>query len=393
MDLKNSAKNLIKRGISRVAEWHLPSISKQGGEIKKLLIIRIDAIGDLVIFSDVLPYYRELYPRGEWHITLLCNRVCVSLAERCPHIDELIVFDPHRFTRDLLYRRKLLKQIRYAGSDIAVYPTYSREPFGDELIRLSGATERIGYDGDCNNISPEQKANNDKHYTLLIPSRAGIVLETERNQDMVRALGARVDGTACSTLALSKEDEEKARCLLIDNNVCDDKPFVVFFPGAGWVRRQWPVERFAELAKRIDRRYGLTSVICGGPGEEGLAEQLLELNDGTPLINLVGKTDLVELAGIIKKSKILISNETGAVHLAAAVHTPSVCILGGGHFGRFVPYSVQSSIAAVYRTMDCFGCDWECYDTDENECTPCIKRVDVDQAMEKVTMILSSLAG
>jgi ADP-heptose:LPS heptosyltransferase len=103
------------------------------------------------------------------------------------------------------------------------------------------------------------------------------------------------------------------------------------------------------------------------------------------------------------KSQILISNETGTAHIANAVGTPTVCILGGGHFGRFVPYPVLSGqtshLKVVYHKMPCYGCDWKCVyqikseasgsGAMEDEPAPCISNISVDAVWNEVKPLLS----
>ncbi len=136
------------------------------------------------------------------------------------------------------------------------------------------------------------------------------------------------------------------------------------FPRATWEGRQWSVSNFAEVAERMHHRTGWQGVVCGGRSEVELADTLCARSTA-PLLNWAGRTDLPQLASILSASRLVLTNETSAVHIAAACGTPTVCLLGGGHFGRFMPYKVQQSKhrplpRAVIHSMPCFGCNWEC---------------------------------
>jgi ADP-heptose:LPS heptosyltransferase len=93
----------------------------------------------------------------------------------------------------------------------------------------------------------------------------------------------------------------------------------------------------------------------------------------------------------------VVSNETGAAHLAAAVETPVVCLLGGGHYGRFVPYPEEYRAKApaplpVVHTMDCFGCDWRCiYPVAKGKPTPCIERISVDAVWGAIERLIETM--
>ena len=107
-----------------------------------------------------------------------------------------------------------------------------------------------------------------------------------------------------------------------------------------------------------------------------------------------GQTTLWELAGLLRQSRLTISNDTGAVHIASAVGTPTVCILGGGHFGRFVPYPELAGqtnyLKVVFHKMPCYGCNWECvYHIKEGEPAPCISNISVDAVWNEVKSLLT----
>jgi ADP-heptose:LPS heptosyltransferase len=122
---------------------------------------------------------------------------------------------------------------------------------------------------------------------------------------------------------------------------------------------------------------GLVPVICGGPGEKWLAEKVIATAPGLPWKNIIGKTTLDRLAGILSGSNAFIGNDSGTLHLAAAVGCPTVCIMGGGHFGRFFPYGDPGKNRVVYKKMDCFGCGWVCkYDRPR-----CIEQIAVEQVV------------
>ena len=100
---------------------------------------------------------------------------------------------------------------------------------------------------------------------------------------------------------------------------------------------------------------------------------------------MIGKTTLNQMLFILKNAYFLIGNDSCAVHIAVAVSAPSVCILGGGHFGRFMPYDIgvrtdRPLPRVVAHKMDCFGCNWECiYSNKKNKPAPCIYKISVEE--------------
>lgn len=352
---------------------------------KRLLIVRIDAIGDFIIFSPMLKYYRMLYP--DYYITLLVNKLALDLAERFVDINELIPFDRRKFSSDLIYRRRLLKEIRERAFDVVIYPTYSRESNGDYIVRFSGAPEKIGFDSDTCNITPKKKLRNDKLYTKLIPATPGIIVETERNKEFVEALGINVNDYL-PIFKPSEDDEKEGNTILFEKGLKIGNPFVVIFPGASWKQKIWTLEKYAQVVAWLKKGKGVEVVICGSKSETHLVKRI-ESVANIPVINMVGNTTLPVLAAILKKSLLYIGSDTGILHLAAAVGTPTICIMGGGHFGRFFPYGDLEKNRIVYKTMDCFGCNWRCrYKT-----VRCIEEISVEQVMKEIKNILNDFNG
>jgi ADP-heptose:LPS heptosyltransferase len=100
---------------------------------------------------------------------------------------------------------------------------------------------------------------------------------------------------------------------------------------------------------------------------------------------------MIQLTAIIGNAALVIANETSAIHIAAATQTKSICILGGGHFGRFAPYPVYlaNKPVCVYEKMDCYYCNWNCkFLTHENEPHPCIGRVGLEAVWRSVRQLL-----
>lgn len=353
----------------------------------KILILKLDAIGDFVLWLDMAKELRALFPAGTHEIVLLGNRAWVSLAEKLPYFDEVWPLDRPRFVRDIGYRYRMLRRVRTAGFRTILHPSFSREFLqGDSIVRFSGAPERIGSKGDCSNIRPSLKRISDRWYTRLVPATSAPLMELERNAEFLRGLGlhdfrANIPAwpvpTGPSPL-LSAPEEAR---------------YYVLFPGSLVAMKQWPVDQFAEVARRVHRDTGWTGVVCGGPGERELGERLLLLS-GVPMKNLAGETSLPDLVDVIAGARLLVGNDTSGVHIAASVSIPSVCILGGGHYGRFLPYRLEVETSrplpiVVAHRMECYQCNWECiHRPSKGEPAPCIRDIPADAVWDAVRTIL-----
>ena len=353
------------------------SIEKSG----KVLVIRLDRIGDFVIFTAVLKYFRRIYPNAQ--ITFVCSPPVAELARACPYIDEVRIWRRRKYARNPFYRFSFLRKIHECGFDVAIYPVYLWEHYGDEMIRFSGALERIGFEGE------KLRFKNNSFYTLLVKVDDRWNPEIDKNRQFIESFGIRVAFPLETGVWLTDEDKQFAQSFLAENhvNLAEDK-IVAICPGASWIGKAWPVNQYAKLADALMDNYDVQVLICGGPGEENLAEDMKGLMHNTPIISS-GKTTLRQLAAILSHCCLYIGNDTGTLHIAVAVKIPTVCIIGGGHFGRFFPYGDLTKNRIVYKKMDCYRCNWRCiYDT-----VRCIQEIEFEDVWRGVELLLQSIAS
>jgi len=168
--------------------------------------------------------------------------------------------------------------------------------------------------------------------------------------------------------------------------------YFVIFPGGSWAGRKWPNNNFVELIKKINRRSDLEVVICGSKTEFDDAQYITQKFLNKNVHNFAGKTSLSELFNIISGASFILSNETSAIHIASHTNTQSICILGGGHFGRFLPYPSDFSGPKpidVYHKMDCYGCNWRCiHRRKKSSPVKCIELISVEDVFQKVINFL-----
>lgn len=341
-----------------------------------VLLVRLDLIGDFVLWLDSARAYRQLYPNQK--ITLAVNSACAELANTLPHWDEVIAINVHRLRTDLMYRLRTLVKLRVRNFAVAIQPTFSREFAGDVALRSTGATERIGYVGDTSNINSTQKAQTDGWYSKLIAKQANCKMELSTNAHFVRALGC---------IDFLSQTPVIAKVVALPATYQFSKPYIVIAPGASWQPRSWPIGHFAALIQQLASQFAIDFVLCGGKDDQALCEKLSQKVSASNVINLAGQTSLLELVEIIRGAVLVISNESSPVHLAAATATPSVCILGGGHFGRFMPYTIEQQAQTpvgiptpVWHDMDCFGCSWKCkFKLEGDQAVPCVAMISVDR--------------
>ena len=358
--------------------------SPQKNKFELVLLVRQDAIGDFIMWLDTAKEFRQLFSAKKYKIILIGNASWCGLADEFPYWDQVLPIDSKKFKSFSGYRWGLLRKIKNMRAHIAIQPTFSREfYYGDTIIRASTALKKVGSVGDMSNRNWLKKIISDRWYTELIPASVKKMTELERNSEFFQGFSKKSHQLSYPSMISIRQafptEWEKLN-------------YYVLFPGGSSLLRQWPLEFFAEIANRIYEESGLTGVLDGGPNEKLLAESIQGLTDAP--LEWAG-TQLNELPVLLKHSQLLISSETSAVHIASAVNTPVICILGGAYYGRFLPYPELPEKKIILETvsylMPCYGCNGDCiYPLKNYEQAPCITNISVDAVWEKVKPLLPS---
>lgn len=323
----------IKIMIKNILYYFVNILVSQKKQIRKksILMIRLDAIGDYVLFRNYIEILKKSNKYQDYSITLVGNLAWKSLSEVLDKdlIDRFIWVDRDRFAHDMVYRYHQLRDITRQGYEIVLNPAYSREFFfGDAIVNLVHADQKIGDVGDFSRITQSQKRVSDGYYDRLIASADGLMFEFERS----RAFFEQLIG--------QKLDIKKPKITFKPFTLSCTLPaqYVVIFIGASEAYRQWDSKKFVQIAHYLKQTYHYNIVLCGGPGDRHLADDF-SINAQCEYIDLVGKTSLLEFLHIIGNSQMLVSNETSAPHFAIALDIDHVFVISNGnHFGRFTPY-------------------------------------------------------
>ncbi|PJJ84019.1 glycosyltransferase family 9 protein [Mucilaginibacter auburnensis] len=336
---------------------------------KRLLIIKIDAIGDYVLFRNYLEVVRTSQKFKDYEIDLIGNIAWkdIALWYDKPFISRFRFIKPdelYESPRKVLGLALSLFNSRY---EIVLQPAYTRTFIGDGLAALTGATNIIGFESDTEGIAPRYKIKTDKYYSELLKLPKVLYFEFDRSRFFFeQVLKQSIDLTGPH---FPSKDAGKQG--------------VTVFLGAGNPKRGWRTENFSQLMELIMAETARPVNLVGGPEMEETAQQIEALLPPESVINMVGKTSLPKVIDHIMRTSLVICNETSAVHMAAACGTKAVCILGGGHFERFAPYPehVYNRTIFVYEKMPCYNCNWLCiYDTAPGQPFPCIDKVTLADA-------------
>jgi ADP-heptose:LPS heptosyltransferase len=344
---------------------------------KRLLIIKADAIGDYILFRNFIALVKNSEKFKDHRIDLIGNELWqdIALTYDSEFVNNFIFLNLNDLYTAPLQTLKLGWRLFRNNYDTVLQPSYTRTFVGDGLAALTGARNIIGFESDNEGILPRYKRKTDKTYRLLLKVPMDIQFEFDRTKLFFETvLGQK--------LAIQKPQlpaEKKT------------KNSILIFPGAGAAKRSWEPGKFLELIQLIIKHTTKHIILAGGPDEIKTGETLMNALPAQNVTNRIGQTPLTELIGLIADADLIISNETSAIHIAAAVDTKAICILGGGHFGRFAPYppGIKNAPLCLFEKMACFNCNWGCiYKTAQNEPFPCISAISMEKVWAEVQAAL-----
>ncbi len=381
---KLHAKQQRKTLYRQTGDWLISHLGRWKFSGKKIALIRLDGAGDFILWLEAARHIRDYY--AGYKITLFANAHWAEYAATLPYWDKVVIVKTSLLSKMLCYRWRIMLKIWIQQYDIVINPTFYRSYLETEaLVNASHATHRIGWNCPPHpRLTPSEKIVADAWYTKLFTSS----LLTPHTSEILR-------NAEFSSQLTEKEIKPSIHKLpkLAISPISPELDYCVIFPGASWDGRRWPIDKFVAIGKNIQRDFGLSIVLCGTEDEKPLCD-FIERNISKNVINLAGKTRFSEFIEIIRGARILVSNDTSAIHIAPAVNTASVCILGGGHYGMFIPYPSEvggvKPIPAI-KKMACYGCEWLCiFDRKIHTPVACIRDISVDDVFTLVSQELNN---
>jgi ADP-heptose:LPS heptosyltransferase len=359
-------------------------------QVEKVLIVRLDEIGDVVMTTPFLRELRRNLPDA-W-ITLVVKPAVYNLVELCPYVNEVLTYDWHvsrylgplqRHWRALRLAYRHLWRRRF---ELAILPRWDADWYhGTFVLYFSGAPWRVGYSEKVIDRKRRSNQGYDRLLTHPIHDRT-LKHEVEHNLDVIRFLGGQVQDDRLE-LWLGEEDNVFAERFLRNHGAKSDDLLVGLAPGAGAPKRLWPIDRFVELGWWLQNAYGARLLVLGGRGEEPLGEEL-ERALGFCVVNAIGHTTLRQTVALLKRCHLFVGNDAGPMHMAAAVGVPVVELSCHPRSGvpwsansplRFSPWGVSHTVVQPQTSRP------PCVDECIADHPHCILGITVDQVKEAVT--------
>ena len=327
------------------------SDEKKWQRAEKILCIRLDSLGDILMSTPAMRALKESHPGRR--LTLLTSKSGAGIAPLIPEVDETITYDPpwmkastppHESSLEF----QMIDRLQHAGFDAAViFTTFSQSPLPAALMTfLAGIPLRLAH---CRE-NPYYLLTDWVHETDHF-DQAGIRHEVRRQLDLVASVGSR---TKEEHLSLQVPPAALARinACLEQIGLDVNKPWAVLHPGSTAPSRRYPAQGFARVARRLAASHGWQILFTGTEPERDLIESIRETMRADSF-SLAGRLGIGEFAALISKAPLLISNNTGPVHMAAALDTPVVdlyALTNPQHTPWMVPHRT------LYHDVPCKYC-------------------------------------
>lgn len=310
---------------------------------KRILIVRTDRIGDVLLSTPVASALREAYPQA--YIAMMVSPNAKEIAEANPYVDEAIVYDKDALHKSWAGSMKFSQSLKKKKFDLAIvlHPTNRAHL----VTYFAGIPRRVGYDRKMGYLLTDR---------IRHTKQLGQKHESEYNLDLVRYLGIHPKEKRLF-MGVGPDIETWVRELFIREGIKEGDKLLAIHPGASCPSKIWPNERFAQVADRLVERLGFKVIIVAGPKDTILAQSVAG-NMRHPAVDLAGKTSVAQLAGVLKRCRLFISNDSGPVHVACAVGTPVVSIFGRSQAGlgpkRWGPSGARDKI--LHKDTGCLEC-------------------------------------
>lgn len=313
--------------------------------VKEILIIRLSSIGDVIHCTPVARSLKDAWP--DCRITWMVGGVSADLLQGNPDIDEIMIWSREQFElhlREFNFRAawKMWHDLKNQLKDRHFYAVLDIHGLflTGMIAKLAKTKKRIGLRGakELNSLFMTEtgeacsKHITDKYLAVL----ACLGIQTVNHQ---------------MRLVVPEDSRQFARTLLQEHAVFPQEKIAVFILGTTWVTKNWPVAFFIETAKLLSQDFRI--ILCGGKAERAMGEEVRE-KAGVHVMNAIGRTSLLEMAAIIEHASVVVSGDTGPLHMAGALDIPTVSLFGPTDPAIYAPRGERHEI--LFGTLPCSYC-------------------------------------
>ncbi len=348
-------------------------MKKDFGRVNRILVRGVNWVGDTVVSYPVVQQLKTFFP--ESHLAILIPGYLVDLWKTFPYVDEIIPFQKRKGIGSIWEDLNLSQSLKERNFDLAVIlPRSFRSALHIYLARIP---IRIGYQDEWRSLFLTHGVRRTKE--ILRGHRVYYY------QKLVEPLGKLQDPPS-PRIFLREEDRKWADQVLKDLGVQEGKPLIGMNPGATYgLAKCWYPDRFGKLGKRLSEKWQTRVLLFGKEEERPIVQEIL-YHLGVQGVDLTGKTGLLQLAALLERCTVLVTNDTGTMHVGAAVGTPIVALFGSTPPLITGPWGEGHVI--VRKDVPCSPCWKRACPTDHQ----CMDLITVDEVEEVTDKKLRQLA-
>lgn len=331
-------------------------------DLRRILMIRMSSLGDIILTTPVLRLVRHYCPEAQ--IEFLVKAEYQDVLRENPCVDRLWLLD----TRQPL--RHMLRQLRQTRYDLVL--DLHRTLRSRLLYRGVSSRRRLAY------------GKRTLRRALLVHLKWNTLRAKTPVPELyaapLRHLGMTAP-LAGTDMYIDAESREAVRKDLVQTFAGQtERPLLAVAPGSRWPTKRWPVERFAQVAQELATRHDAGVVIVGDRHDEPMAADLCR-RLSAPVLNRVGQLSIMQTAALLQRTNLLLSNDSGLMHMATALQVPVVAVFGPTvpEFG-FYPFQAQAQVLS--HPMSCQPCSTKGSDRCPRHHHDCMQRVSSAQVFE-----------
>lgn len=341
--------------------------------IRSILVLKLDALGDHLLHTPFFAGLRQFYPQAK--ITLLCVKENLNLAETNPHFDHIITL-PHAAGSDQRMNLMFAMQLQSheaAPFDLIILPRWSEDwHHAGVIAQTLDAPYRLSYSARSTPLKQKHALHHDSYFTHVIDDERP-AHEVWRGMQLLHALGMKIPTDIHTSFYLTDADHAKIDAMLDGKDY--PRPWFALGVGASLDHKRWPAEKFATLADHLQIQYGGTIFLIGNGSKDEAAAAAISRNR-KDCVNCTQNLMPRETGALISRCDMMVTNDSFALHAAAAVRVPAVEIIGHPVDGnpdseylprRFGPWGIPF---AWVQPVSCDGCESPIRDyLNETKCT------------------------
>lgn len=331
-------------------------------EIKKILFLRHDRIGDMVLSTPVFKALKKIFPNAK--LTVLASEKNYEILQNNPNVDEILIY------KGALW---FIKEMRKRDFDMAIDLFLTHELKQAVMTYISGAKYRLGFEG----------AGREVFFNLKCPLDSKEKKMVELLLELAKALGGEKEGFE-PEIFLTEEEINRASESLIRKGIGINELKIAIHPGAYYPSQRWKAERFGEIGRRVIEEYRAKVLLFGSRGEDKLLDRIKEVvGDG---VYVFADPGIREFIALLSKCDIMVCNNSGPLHIASALKIPTVSIMGPTVTPLWLPFGENHIV--INKGLSCSPCNKAvCKDH------KCMESITVEEVVEAVKTQIAKIGS